>query len=246
MSARSLAFVVPCHGREQLAGACLRQLRRTCDELAADGLDATAVLVGDEPVFERVAAELVFEFVRQANSPLGRKWNDGFEAALALGAEFVIPFGSDDAVDARLIAERLPGSGAIGASRMSAIVAPDGKRLAHLKITYEGGDGVRTWPAGLLQHLDGRPCEDERERALDTSMHRRLRRAHVQAGFRYVDLHPLQILDFKSTEGQLNPYDGCVRGYGVGEFDDVWQRIAEVYPVEFVDEVERIYAGARS
>jgi hypothetical protein len=34
----SLMFVVPVHGRLQLASICLRQLRRTCDALIDNGI----------------------------------------------------------------------------------------------------------------------------------------------------------------------------------------------------------------
>jgi hypothetical protein len=39
---RSLWFICPAHGRAKLTAICLRQLRRTCDALAADGVAATA------------------------------------------------------------------------------------------------------------------------------------------------------------------------------------------------------------
>lgn len=77
----SFAFVVPCHGRHELAAVCLRQLRRTCDALAWNGLPATAVVVAHDSRFEALADELDFAYVRQRNHPLGRRWNDGYERA---------------------------------------------------------------------------------------------------------------------------------------------------------------------
>lgn len=245
----SLAFVVACHGRHELASACLRQLRRTCDELALLDVGATAVLVSDEEIFERLAGELGFEHVRQANAPLGRKWNDGFErASVELDVDFVIPFGSDDAIDPQLVARDLPGKNELRCSRQSAVVSEDGKRLARLVVSYRGGDGVRTWPASMMRALGGRPAEDVRDRAMDTSMLRRLDVERIQPAIRYVDLHPLQIVDFKSPVGQLNPFEGCARAFGQRSPISTrpFEELAEVYPAEFVDEVERVYSGSRS
>lgn len=44
----SLWFIVPAHGRAQLARICLGQLRRTCDALNAEGIAATAVVIADD------------------------------------------------------------------------------------------------------------------------------------------------------------------------------------------------------
>lgn len=245
MTVPRVVFVVPCHGREQLAAVCLRQLVRTCAELAP-AVDASAVLVSDEAAFGVLADELGFAHVVQANSPLGRKWNDGFEHALGeLAADFVVPFGSDDVVDARLIGVDLPPPDTIRCSRLSAIVREDGRRLAHLNVTYPYGDGVRTIPAAILRLVGGRPAADERERAIDGSISDKLHRAGLRPRLRYVDVHPLQILDFKSPAGQLNTYSACVRGFGTGEFANVWERIGEHYPAEFVEEIRAVYEPVR-
>lgn len=236
-----IVFVVPCHGRKKIATACMRQLAATCTQLAP-AIDATAVLIGDEPWVGRLANEVGFAHQAQTNSPLGRKWNDGFEHALReLAADYVIPFGSDDAVDPALIADQLPREGEIRCSRLSAVVREDGQRLAHLNITYRGGDGVRTMPASMLRKVGCRPAEDDRERAMDTSMQRKLAAAGVRPLLRYVDVHPLQLVDFKSPAGQLNDYSGCLTHFGVRESDTPWADLAEVFPGEFVDAIERAY-----
>jgi hypothetical protein len=238
-------FVVPCHGRHKIAAACLRQLSRTCEQLAAT-IGATAVLISNEPRFERLARELGFAHVSQTNQPLGRKWNDGIEHAVnELDADYVVPFGSDDIVDPALIAARLPREGEIGCSRLSTVVSEDGRRLAHLNITYRGGDGVRTIPVSMLAKVGCRPAEDDRDRAMDTSMQRKLMAAGVRPRLEYLDLHPLQLVDFKSRAGQLNDYAGCSLHYGTHESATVWSDLAEVYPAEFVDEMQRVYRSAR-
>jgi hypothetical protein len=236
----SVIFVVPAHGRTDLAAVCLTQLRRTCDALT----DATAVVVADDENLDTAAA-LGFHVVEHPNTPLGAKWNAGYIAAADLGADYVIPIGSDDFVDHRLIEAQLEADGELRCSRLSAVVREDGKRLAVLRITYDGGDGVRVIPTGLLEPLGFRPCDDHRDRAMDTSMMLRLtahlgRRPHMT----YTDLHGAQIVDFKSSGAQLNTYAACSAAFGVDEASDPWVLLQDTYPVEAVAAVRDIYEAA--
>jgi hypothetical protein len=238
-----LAFVVPVHGRHQLAEACLRQLARTCAALKADGADASAILVGDDIFFDRLAAELGFGWVRAANRPLGAKWNDGVEFACREGGvDYVVPLGSDDVVDHRLFVGAW-GIDEVVCARQSAVVSPDGDRLAELHIRYAGGDGVRMLPRALLERVRFRPAADERDRALDGSMSDKLGPSGTGRRLRYVyrDLHPLQIVDLKSPgRDQRTSYEACLE-FATCEREDVWESIGAVYPDAFVDEVRACY-----
>src|SRR4051794_2342619 len=102
----SLFFIVPAAGRESLARVCLRQLRRTCDALQAEGIDANAVVIADDRNL-RTATELGFGTVRRDNHFLARKFNDGIQLACdpqinERPVDYVVPCGSDDWVDHRL------------------------------------------------------------------------------------------------------------------------------------------------
>ena len=76
----SLWFVVPAHGRLELSRICLRQLRRTCDALAENGIKATAVVVADDGNLE-TAREVGFGTVERDNQFVSRRFNDGVQAA---------------------------------------------------------------------------------------------------------------------------------------------------------------------
>lgn len=78
----TLWFVVPAHGRERLAAICLKQLRRTCDALSAEGIDATAVVIADDANLD-TARELGFGTIERANDFVSAKYNDGIEFACA-------------------------------------------------------------------------------------------------------------------------------------------------------------------
>ncbi len=76
----SLWFVMPAHGRVELARICLRQLRRTCDSLADNGIDATAVVIACDDNLE-TARDLGFGTVERDNQFVSRRFNDGIQAA---------------------------------------------------------------------------------------------------------------------------------------------------------------------
>ena len=238
----TLAFVVPVYRRFELTRACLTQLGRTCTDLYRRGIQATVVVVGDDANID-VAEMLGFATVRQENKPLGRKWNDGIEYACEhLGCEMIVPFGSDNFVDAELIAN-LPDSGTIRAHRLCSLVHESGEKLAPLKITYEGGDGIRIIPSALLEPLAYRPAIEDRERAIDTSMRERMKRMGYKPVFDYLDLHQLQIVGFQSQDQQLNEYRGLKMMFSNGEEQtEPWETLAEVYPQEAVDEVREVFA----
>jgi hypothetical protein len=91
---KSIWFVVPAHGRVDVSRICLAQLSATCKELTGRGYPTSAVVVADDENLD-VAAELGFGTVERANSPLGRKWNDGYELAGRTAVDYVIPLGTD-------------------------------------------------------------------------------------------------------------------------------------------------------
>lgn len=242
----SVWFVVPAHGRFSLTAVCLRQLARTCDALADEGVAASAVVIADDENFETADA-LGFATVRRENRPLGRRWNDGYELAAKAGVDYVVALGSDDWIDHRLVLAQLEGRGEIRCSRLSSVVSEDGRRLTPLRIGYEGGDGVRMLPTALLKRLRYRPAEEDRERAIDTSIMRRLREGLGRAPLvSYADVHPCQIVDWKSRANQLNSYADCLGDGRLRHEDyaaelDPWTALAEHYPAEALAEMRALY-----
>lgn len=247
---RSLWFIVPAHGRVEVAAVCLRQLRRTCDTLTENGILASAVVIADDDNLG-VARDLGFATVERENRPLGRKWNDGYELAGAAGVDYVVPFGSDDWIDPRaILAAPLPGPREVRCFLRSAVVREDGRRLARLHVLYGSGDGlqgdgVRIIPTSLLEPCGFRPAEEDRDRAIDTSVWRTLARLGAPPRYTYFDLHPLQVIDWKSGGGwQLNSYADCLRFCEGPELHDPFVAVAEFYPDESVEEMRALYAPA--
>ena len=236
----SLFFVVPVRGRFDKTRVCLRQLRRTCDALAELGVDASAAVVGDDDNLE-TAKDCGFWVVRQQNYPLGRKWNDGYQCALQEGADHVVPLGSDDWVDPILFTD-LPGPTELRCSRLSSVVSENGQRISPLRVWYDGGDGVRVMPRNLLARLNGRPAEESRDRAIDTSILRNLQRIHGggMPPLRYFDASPWQIVDWKTGGDNLNSYESCVAFRNDAE-RDTWETLRGRYPDEALEEMRKVY-----
>lgn len=237
---------MPAFRRFELTRVCLRQLVRTCEALGERGYEADAVVIGDDANLD-LADLLGFATIRRENRPLGRKFNDGIEYAASpryMGADVICPIGTDNWVDHELVIAQLPPDGKIGAHRLFTMIHESGERSCPLRIKYDGGDGIRAIPSALLEPLVYRPAEEDKNRAIDTSIWNGLTRVHgKRPEFHYVDLHPYQVVGFQSADEQLNDYRSLKHGYACGEeATDHWERLADHYPAEAVEEVREVYA----
>lgn len=239
---RSVCFIVPAHGRVDLAAVCLRQLRRTCDVISTEGTHASAVVIACDENLD-TARELGFATVERDNDFLGRRFNDGYELASRSGFTHVMPCGSDDWVDPSWILTAPVIEDTPVCPRLCAMVDETGLRMRSLSVGYEGGLGLRLTPTALLEPFAYRPVEEDRNRAIDASTSRRLKTRHPQLGFVYHDLHPFQIVDWKSQDGNLNTYAMC-SAFGVGEEQDGFAAaLADHFPADAVAEMVAFYAN---
>lgn len=243
----SLWFVVPAAGRESLARVCLQQLRRTCDALTAEGVEASAVVIADDRNLV-IAQRLGFATVNRDNHFLARKFNDGIQLACderfnPRPVDYVVPCGSDDWVDHRLFLQ-LPAADTILAFRRAAFVSEDGTTISSRNLDYPGGVGIRVYPREMLRRWGFRPADEDRKRACDTSILINVQRSYTSGGptIRYADLHEFQIVDWKSRGQQLNSYrDIMVRHRHGGEAHDPFDALAGVYPAKALQEMRAHY-----
>lgn len=246
-----LAFVVPVHGRLQLAGICLRQLRRTCDELAGAGVDATAIVVADRENLDALELELLgFGSYERDNRFLSRKFNDGIQCALdsrisPRPADYVVPFGSDDWADWRLFVDLPDAHTVVGFQRMS-FVREDGREMMTATLNYPGGAGIRIYPRALLELLAFRPADEDRRRGCDTSILTNVQRwVGNRMRIEHRHLHDRQIVDWKSPAEQLNEYDAIASLRRASDHVEPFAELAKFYPAEAIEEMRAHYAGAR-
>jgi hypothetical protein len=241
----SLWFCVPVCGRVRLTGICLRQLRRTCDSLTENGVHATAVIVGDDENLD-TATELGFATVERENRYLSRKFNDAIQLACdprhnPRPANYVVPFGSDDWIDYRILLDLPPANTMVGFPRL-AVVREDGRELTTRTIDTPGGSGIRIYPWALMAALDFRPGDEDRHRACDTSIITNLRMHHGDnMRIRHHHIHEHQIVDWKSPNEQLNTYES-LRVFRGSAGADPFETLADTYPAEALEEMREHYA----
>ena len=239
----SVWFIVPAHRRFDLTRVCLRQLRRTCNAMRAYHIDATAVVIADDENLY-VAADLGFATVRRDNHQLGRRFNDGHQLACDPAynpnpADFVVPCGSDDWVDP-VIFRRLPAPGVIGVFTWQSTVSEDRTRLQRQRVGYKCGSGIRIIPRDLIAAAGYRPCREHARSGVDTTAVEGIKTAVGEFPATVcLDVHPLQIVDFKSRREQIHSYSS-LRGFGRGpESTDPFGDLAGFYP-EAVEELRAI------
>lgn len=239
----SLWFVVPVHGRQELAQICLAQLRRTCDTLSAAGIEASAVIVGDDGLLES-AGELGFATVRRDNRFLSRKFNDGIQLALderfnPKPADYVVPCGSDDWVDWRLFHNLPAPDTMVGFPNMS-FVSEDGQELRAVRLDYPGGSGIRIWPRQLMAKLGYRPASETLRRGCDTSILINVQR-ETDCRIEHRESDPRQIVDWKTAGQNVNAYDQVVSRWRGETLGEPYSVLSDLYPEDALEDMQTHY-----
>lgn len=243
----SLWFVVPAHGRLELSRICLRQLRRTVDELEDAGIASSAVVVADDENLD-TALKLGFGTVERNNRFLSRKFNDGIQLALdprfnPRPVDYVVPIGSDDWIDSRILLELPRQNTVVGFQRIT-FVREDGLELTERFLNYPGGSGIRIYPRRVLEALEYRPADEDRIRGCDTSILVNLTRARTfRLEHRAID--PRSIVDWKSPDVQRNPYADVAARWRGGPPTDPFETLRDVFPAEALDEMAAHYGRDR-
>jgi hypothetical protein len=227
----------------------MRQLRRTCDTLTAEGVEATCVVIGDDGNLETARA-LGFGTVRRNNSFVSRKFNDGIQLACdprynKRPADYVVPIGSDDWVDHRMFLN-LPDRDTMVGFRHVSFVREDGLEISTAFLDNLGGSGIRIYPRQLMKAVEYRPADEDRPRGCDTSILVNLMRQHggrMNVDHQYVHNH--QIVDWKTRGTQLNTYDEIIRRRKRATGGDPFVELAGVYPDAALEEMAAHYGRVR-
>lgn len=243
----SLWFVCPVHGRLSLASICLRQLRRTCDALADEGIEATAVVIADRRNLRHLR-ELDslhgFGTIERDNAFLSRRFNDGFQLACDPAfnprpSDYAVPIGSDDWVDHRIFTDLPPADTVLGFQHCS-FVSPDGREMTSTHLKVIGGCGIRVYPRQVLAATGYRPADEDRVRGCDTSALNNTTVAFPALKIAHRVIDSRQIVDFKSEDMQVTPYDSIYarhRGSKVEPFAE----LAGFYPDDALEAMASHY-----
>jgi hypothetical protein len=197
-----IGFVTPVYRRHDLTRLCMMQRRRMIDRLREHGIEATAILVGDEPEHKEVALTHGFEWVEHDNSTVALKWNAGYAHARKIGCTHVMAIGSDSWLDPEMIAAvPLHPDQATAITGLSAF-KEDGTERFDLFIRYPAGFGVgMIYP---MAALPDDPVEPTKDKGSDSSCWRRSNLNASQVDFRR--LEKCTYLNFASPDVQITPY----------------------------------------
>lgn len=247
MRRRTLMFVVPAHGRFELTRICLRQLRRTIDDLEAERIDASAIVVADDANLE-TALELGFGIVERNNRFLSRRFNDGIQLATdrrfnPRPAEFVVPLGSDDWIAPEVLLD-LPRANTVVGFKRIAFVREDGAELTERFLDYDGGSGIRIYPRPLLRMMDYRPADEDRVRGCDTSILVNMKRT-LRFRLEHREIDPRLIVDWKSPGSNRNPYAEVAGRWRGSAPADPFEALAGVFPAESLADMAAHYGRDR-
>ncbi len=227
-----LWLVAPAWGRLNTTGHTFPQLKSLIDEGHVEGV---VVVAADDNI--DLARGLGFVTVTQQPWPLGRKFNDGYQTALAEGAGWVMPACSDNWIHPDAV-RSLPDRDEIYTRHRFSVY--DSGRLATLDTERDEhnphGGGPPIIPAELLEPFNGRPVPDHAGYGID--------RATVQAVLELWEnkaaamygprCDPLEIVGFKDEES-LTGYEQ-LRHLFTREYVTVGRDLlAAMYPKELVD-----------
>jgi hypothetical protein len=107
-------------------------------------------------------------------------------------------------------------------------------------VNVRGGCGIRIYPREILATLDYRPADEDRYRACDTSIITNLTKA-ARFDVEHRDLDPRQIVDWKSTDIQLNPYESLTFHRTFENPQDPFEALADLYPAQALREMRAHY-----
>ena len=246
-----LAFITPVHERVDLSLICMEQRYRLCSELRLKGIEAIAVYIGDDENIDN-AREFGFHTIVRDNTGLGSKFNDGITHAICeLGADAVVPIGSDDWALAGYFTANCKGD--IRSGGYLAVMRPDGEELValgHRRDQVLNAQGFIPWvvPDWALEATNYRPVAEKRDSGTDDCMAAGIRRTQPRPTFAPVCFHPLQCVDFKNPTRQITRYDTTVEmnSEHATFSSDAFEQLAEVYPADLCERMEKLYAGIRS
>ena len=208
------------------------------------GIEATSVVIADDENI-KLAKKLGFEVVRRDNKFLGQKFNDGYQLAAELGADFVVPLGSDSWIHhtyfkplKRLKADKLLTGKHYG------LIDETGLRLGKLEITVADGVGPHVIALEWIKPFKYRPVKETLTRGCDGSLLSTIRKRKVLECV-WNNSKELQYVAFRTEGQQLNPYKLLADKYLRNESRDPWGELKTMYPPDLVEETKAVYDKRR-
>ena len=259
----SIWFSIPCFQRYELSRIVFEQRARAIKKLEDAGYEAQAVVVSDDHNLD-IAREFGFHTVERDNEWLGRRFNDGYQAAVENGADYVFPIGSDSWCDPQFIIDALQKSerayeallGGDKSLRLDVLQDRDAICSRHYtRINQSGTIRRQLWvsvlqgvsyliPAKALTIVRNRPCQDQIRRGCDGSTWQRVtRESRIRAV--WSESNRFETTSFESWP-QITTFDKLGGRWGRGDtHGDIWADLRPVYGDDLVDKMVAFYEQRR-
>jgi len=200
-------------------------------ELERNGIEAHHVVVADDANLE-LAQSYGWATVETDNEWLGRRFNDGIEYAIAHGAEYVVPIGSDSWIDPAYFVPLRGERENVLTSRTYSVLTH--RKLGELVVSSRSPAGPHVLPRELLLKVDARPVDDELKRGCDASTVRNIERAiGRRMPWVHRDLHPHQYVGLRGKPA-ITQYHRIVQRWGVEEHTDPWPLLRRYFDDDLV------------
>ena len=223
--------MTPAWQRFELTAVCLEQRKRAIAVLAEHGIEGRCVVIADDANLD-IARDKGFDVVERDNQWLGRRFNDGYAYAGDHGATWIVPIGSDSWIDPAYFLP-MPDEGRIDRVRSSHLYAAvESTRMATCNVAMERCPaGPYVFHRDLLARAGFRPTKEELNKNLDSST------IFTLQPFRWEhrDDHELQYIGFRHPVHIITRYANLWTRWGVAEYTDPWDRLAEVYDRDLVE-----------
>jgi hypothetical protein len=241
----NIALVIPCHERYELTEIGLDQkvwLQRIL--MKRHGHNFQVFVVTEDSKHMAMANERGFVVVESDNSALGKRWNDGYEAAARQGYQLAMPCGSDSWLHPDLFRWLPWASNVVVVTLRYSMIDPTGVWRSDLDLhpgQHPFGIGF-IWPLDIcLSNV--RPCKDDIGRGCDTSTLNTL--LSHGAELHHVRHRPLEYVAFQSGKQITNIRKITLRHNGT-IVQPALEGLADVYPLELVERVADYYRSNRS
>ncbi len=238
----SIAFITPAYGRLPVSEIVFNQRRAACDALKKMGHEATMVVVADDENID-IAHRLGFTPLEFPNKFLGSKWNAGYRKAANLGADWMMPLGSDSLLDPALVAHWLelePDDSRVPFTTHYAVVHKTGRYRLDCVVTSGGGGGMM-FSREQLEPTGFTPVDGKLQKGCDHSTMLALARTR-EIRFEPHDVHSLAIVALQ-TAVQITSYEGLAKRWGTGQVRGkaAVGQLRRVYGNDLADQVADLY-----
>lgn len=253
-------LVCPAYRRTNLSSIVFDQWLWAKDKLSRHGVCLEVVVIANDKNLD-LARDRGFFFLSQENL-LGKKFNDGFEAAYSLGADYICPRGSDDWIHPDYIlgslvagyAEEhnlptpkhdLPGEyPMIITSSKMAWVNENASRIKEMDIGFSGrGCGPYLIPRRFFQE-NQRPLDNRSMRKIDNEYTTYFEKYH-QPEWCFYDLGYGYSVDFKTPASNIWPYSSTNDKISTKEHSSVWSYLKKYYPEDLCKSMQSFYSSRK-